>query len=588
MRVVAALAVFAAAAFMLYGWGWLARRLLRLNSAPWPAAAAAGMAALVFLGGVLNLARLAYPWALDLVAGTGAVLGAVAIWKQRPAKPAWGWLIAPAIVLLFVTVTQVPPQVYNFHDDFQKYFVHPVRMLQTGTVFGSPLNDIGFDTLGGQAFLDGFAVAFFPIQYLNGVGAALALFLCMMLASQYRSVVAAFSVVVIHPQYVNISALYTGSLLMMAAMMEAGESAALTGLFYAALTALKGTFLLFVAVHLAASIWMLGWRRGVRTGAYAALFLSPWILVHLPHYLHLASGGLGISEHGVREPGIFNIFSPAPLDYGATPLAYTGLMIAIGLCGAMLVQIKRMARVKGTVDLTAAACFAPAACFAMVAAYLIMIYVSGPRNAGYEQAVRYFTPFAIAAAPVAFGAAMQAFDGFPDYHWMVLAATAIPLLVFVPSLRDRIQEADRYGTVLAFPWLATTAEYRAYNQAVLYGDMRHRVEAAQTAVPPGEPFIAWINAPFYLDFRRNPVADVEPGAGLIAPWAKLPDAHYVIYEYQGYANMEEADYLEGMAEGPDFMRRVSAARLKMSGLFAAEMQQSPKLYDDGGIAVFRR
>jgi hypothetical protein len=57
-------------------------------------------------------------------------------------------------------------------------------MVETGTVFGSPLNDIGFDTIGGQAFLDGFVVAFLPIRYINGV-VAFALILCIMLASQF-------------------------------------------------------------------------------------------------------------------------------------------------------------------------------------------------------------------------------------------------------------------------------------------------------------------------------------------------------------------------------------------------------------------
>jgi len=64
MRVAFALVVFAAAAFMLYGWGWAARRVLRARETNWPATAACGMAVLVFLGGVLNLTRLAYPWAL--------------------------------------------------------------------------------------------------------------------------------------------------------------------------------------------------------------------------------------------------------------------------------------------------------------------------------------------------------------------------------------------------------------------------------------------------------------------------------------------------------------------------------------------
>jgi hypothetical protein len=570
MRVVFALAVFAAAAFMLYGWGWAARRLLRARETNWPATAASGMAALVFLGGMLNLARLAYPWALGCAAVGGIALGVIALKNWAPknwARKKWEMsilsrVLIPVAVLVFTIVTQAPPRAYNFHDDFQKYFAHPVRMLETGTVFGSPLNDIGLDTLGGQALLDGFAVAFFPIQYINGVGAAFALFLCMMLASQFKSIftstLATLSVFIINPQYVNISALYTGSLLIMAAILE--ESAAMTGLLYAGLIALKSSFVLFVAVHLAAT-------RRVKAGVFAALFLTPWILLHAPHYVQFLQAGPAIADHGVRPVESFNSFSIEPLDYGATPLAYTLLMIAVALCGVLRNKVDAIAM----------------ACFAMSVAYLIMMYVSGPRNAGYAQAIRYFAPFAIAIAPIAFGSAEQL-----KPRWITLAAAAVPLLAFVPSLRDRVEQAVHSGSVLAFSWLAPDPEYIAYSQQVLYGDMRGRVQAAQAKVPAGDAVVVWINTPFYLNYARNRVADVEPGAGLIAPWSKIPpDARYFIFEYSGYATVDEADYVEAMAEGPDFMRRVSAARLDMTRRLTEMMRSSrEKLYDDGSIAVF--
>src|SRR5579863_6411165 len=104
MRVVLALAVFAVAAFMLYGWGWAARRVLRARETNWPATAASGMAALVFFGGLLNLARLAYPWALAFVALAGIALGVIAVVKDRPPKPELSVLsrfFIPVTVLIF-------------------------------------------------------------------------------------------------------------------------------------------------------------------------------------------------------------------------------------------------------------------------------------------------------------------------------------------------------------------------------------------------------------------------------------------------------------------------------------------------------
>ncbi len=599
MRLASAFALFAIFAFVLYGWGWAARRFLCKESgaAPrsWPATAASGMAAVVFLGGILNLARLAYPWALACVAITGVALGIRAVAAGDRPRSSLAELIPALAVLSFVVLTQLPPAAYNFHDDYQKYFVHPVRMLETGSVFGSTLNDIGFDTIGGQAFLDGFVVAFFPIRYINGLGAALALFLCMMLASQFTrgrrelmplTIVCALSVVFINPQYVNISALYTGSLLMMAVIEEEGSSPAVTGLLYAALLALKSTFGLFVVLHLAATPFIRGWKRTGRAALACALFFSPWILLHAPHYAAILHPSAPVAENGVREQETFDMFSTEALDYGSTPANYTGLMLAIGLSGLMIAWSKRK------VDTTAASCFAA------LAAYFIMIYVSGPRNAGYAQAVRYFAPFAIGAAPAAFGSVGLAFFDAAKpsarHNWkqflrlgLPLLVAAVPVLAFAPSLRDRVKQALDSGSVLAFSWLAPRPDYLEYNWQVLYGDMRRRVATAQAAVPAGETAVVWINTPFYLDFKRNRIADVEPGAGLITPWSKVPGAHYFIWEYAGYANMDPDDYRDEMAEGPDMMRRVGAARLNMTEKLNALMQRGQKLYDDGAIAVFR-
>ena len=202
-------------------------------------------------------------------------------------------------------------------------------------------------------------------------------------------------------------------------------------------------------------------------------------------------------------------------------------------------------------------------------------------------------PFSSAA----FGSAGAAFLGAakPMPRWLRLGVpllvASVPVLAFAPSLHNRVKQAIDSGSVLAFSWLAPTPEYLEYNRQVLYGDMRQRVATVQATVPSGEAAVVWINAPFYLDFTRNRIADVEPGAGLIAPWSGLPkampEAHYFIWEYGGYANMDPKDYHEEMGEGPDMMRRVAAARLNMTEKLDAMLQRSQKLYDDGAIAVFR-
>ena len=58
----------------------------------------------------------------------------------------------PISLLIITSVTSINPEAYNIHDDYQKYFVHPVKMLETGSLYGSKLGAIGLQILGGQAF----------------------------------------------------------------------------------------------------------------------------------------------------------------------------------------------------------------------------------------------------------------------------------------------------------------------------------------------------------------------------------------------------------------------------------------------------
>src|SRR5262249_35092577 len=157
----------------------------------------------------------------------------------------------------FAVATQLPPDVFNFHDDLQKYFAHPVRQLATGTLLGSPLSALGSETLGGIAFLQSFVVSIFPLQYINGVDAIFGLSLLMILgaAAGWRlmsplpgALFAPLLIACINPQYVNVSALYIGSCLMATAIMltvEVQGRAAhrpcplAMGLIYGGLIALK-------------------------------------------------------------------------------------------------------------------------------------------------------------------------------------------------------------------------------------------------------------------------------------------------------------------------------------------------------------
>ncbi len=568
----ASLFLIAVATLMLLGWGWAFLKLFRVEPKNWPTTVALGMAAVVFIGGILNFAKLAYPISLAAVAGIGALLAILAL--RTLDRPPLIAAIIIAIVVSFTIATQLPPSIYNFHDDYQKYFAYPVRMVETGTVFGSPLSAIGLQTLGGQAFLDGFVVAFFPIRYINGVDAVFGLFLCLLLASQVTkdrvmNVVCILSVVFINPQYVNISTLFCGSALIMA--MLAVEDAASLGLLYAALIAMKPIYSVFAAIHLAAlAVWGTRFRLpwAFRAAIAAALFLLPWALLHAPNYIAAlrAHHPAPTPVDGEIDAEPMNIFSFHPLPYGSTAANYTALAFAFAICGVLCWRSKSHKTV--------------AWCVTGVATLLIFVYVFGPMQYGYEHGLRYFTPVAIGLAPAIFGSTTH------RLRWLPLTIAIIPLVAFGPSLVSRVAAEIGTHSAASYSWLTKDPEYLEYNQRVLTGPVRQEVKALQERVPAGEPILTWTTTPFYFDYRRNRIIDIDT-AGIGVPWAALPSARYLIWDYAGFAT-EDAEFYErtalnaGAGERRDSMRTLDFIRLLESMVEKGEV-----LFDDGEVEVVR-
>ena len=176
MRILLSAILLPLVALVLWNIGSLVRRLAKAPQGRWPVSIGIGIAALVFVGGVLNLAHMAYRpvvWCLIAAAVVLAVAGvrrigfpALRLTDKSPAARV-ELLLAGAIIaamMFFTIATQLPPREYNFRDDLQKYFAHPVRMLETGTLHGSPLSALGSETLGGQACLQGILGSLAPLR----------------------------------------------------------------------------------------------------------------------------------------------------------------------------------------------------------------------------------------------------------------------------------------------------------------------------------------------------------------------------------------------------------------------------------------
>lgn len=160
MTTLLATIILTAVCAIFCGVGAAIRRWTGSNWWPWPVSIGVGFAATIAAGGILNLAHIAYAPALWTLA---AIEAGIAVFECRRAKwkldysgPEIVEIVSAAaaigLVTIFAIATRLPQTVFNSHDDFEKYFAYPVRMLETGTLVGSPLSALGSEALGGQTF----------------------------------------------------------------------------------------------------------------------------------------------------------------------------------------------------------------------------------------------------------------------------------------------------------------------------------------------------------------------------------------------------------------------------------------------------
>jgi len=564
--VILGLAGIAVMAGVQYGWGRVARRLAGLPGGTWPVTCALGMASLLFVGGLLNLLRLAYPAALAVLAAGGLAVAAGASWRERawcnrPGLGALAWGVLILGLTCLVCATQLEPRHYNRSDDFGNFFAHVLRMVQTGTLYGSPLNALGAEVFGGQAFLQGFVAGFFPLSYINAFDAVFCFFLCLALVGSVAfarerlwpaAAAATLAIAIIDPLYVNVSSLYSTAALVSALAIssvdprERGEgtgwrSAMVPALLYAGAIALKLTCVTFVGLHwsvTAVATWRLtgSWRSALlkagSTAALTTLFLAPWILLYAPYYwtalTHpLASTGILVPElsRAEKTEGLMFLFSPTEQFYGGPVLAYTAIAAGLILC-ALAAFRNKSGDVQAQVSRAALAAIAAAAAMT----YLFWV-VYGPLLQELAATLRYAVPFLIGAC----SAALPLFAMLRERRDAAICAACLALLLalYANSARQRLDMLARNGSQLAFlhHWsdVAISSDYH-FQQWALNGQGQVRVRQMQEAVPPGETILAWSGLSFLLDFRRNRVLDMNV-AGMGQRWSRIPAAPFALIQF---------------------------------------------------------
>jgi hypothetical protein len=603
MSVVIVVALLALHAFSLFGFGRLMLRHLGSANRGFAMSVAIGLAAVVVLGGVLNLLRAAASPSPQIVVGIGAALGIAAVpWKSLPARQIarselvpYGLLVALALVLCAAIL---PTPTFNYYDDLQKYFAHPVRMLQTGTVFGSSLSAMGFETLGGQAYLHGFVLGSSQLDMLHAVDSVFAFLLVLALLARVQTKrswakwIALSAAAAINPQIVNVSATYTAAALATALVLLALEvdaarrgSAVLAGLCLAALCALKSSLCLYAlalglalgAAQLASTRFADAARWSLGCVTTTAVCLAPWILVHLPHLLLIAEHRSPPASPSLAAAYSIEPFSWQSWGYGTGFAAYTYAVLALLVLAALAVARTRprsyALHVSAALSVTTAVLYAT------------MLYVIGPVSQGELTMLRLFAPMLIGVFPAAYVLVAESGAWSTRRDALLVGVLGIaPLLSFVSGAVQRAERALVQGSVFVVASLDDSPSYRALNRYMLHGPMQQQVRTAQAAIPAGEAFVAWIGAPFWLDFRRNPITDLDL-AGLETPWAKVPDTHYMLWEFGGRTTPQLAGFESVRHSSGAMSARTGEDGLRLTHALLA-LQPRPKVrWNDGQFLV---
>jgi hypothetical protein len=490
-------------------------------------------------------------------------------------------------------------------------------MLQTGSPSGSPLNTLGSETFGGQAFLQAPFVALFSFAGINIADAVFCFGMLVLLIGGLTSgrprlaLIAILSMVVVwlfEPQYASVTALYSAAALMSAVVVlsidqreyaVSGSDAppsAVIGLLYAALMALKPTFGLFIAAHFlfcflaeVYSTRALGAcvRRAGAVVMWSAIFVLPWVLIYSPLYwaafIHPQVPPDLVPPVPMQEAVDF--ISTKALFYGGSYALYTFAAATFLVCGGMV-----WAR---------ATSYGPAVarfigiCIAVPFAYVVMLLVAAPLLAGVDTALRHFLPIMIGTLPVILVMSGE-ITGQPHrslggWDTVPLALAVLLIAFFAPAAWIRYDFLLRSGAMLSYlrNWPAQSREgLLAASKSLLDGSVARQLTEWQQHVPEREPILVWHSAPFLLDFTRNPIVDVDIG-GIPNPWSKTPSVKYVLWQYRGFGVRQPSDYV-GQMKGPGRRETYLAARgLAYARDLQAVAERAQPIRNDGYTILVR-
>lgn len=578
----------------MYGWGSLILSNSLINYVS--LTVVAGMATTLFFGGILNFLSLANKFAINFIFIFGLFIFIFNLIKKkyfskfldnlRNFKKNYVIFLFPLCLLTITCITSINPEAYNIHDDYQKYFIYPIKMLETGSVFGSKLGAIGQETLGGQAFFQSFFVSWLGIKSINIFDSVFCVIVSTILIIEYavKNKVILFGALVlslfilIHPQYVNTSSLYSASLFMMSCLILSSflfnenekidlfnfKNILTISLLFSSLVVLKSSYAIFpILFFFLFSIFFILLKNSYKykfsiiilIPVLSIFFFLPWASILIDFYTSnplTSNEPMKINLPWVK-PSFSDIFSTTSLFYGGTYLNYSStLIISLFLILTIILTTifnKKFIFEQKIIYLSLLSIFS-----GFIITAIIIFF--GSKLAHFTSLIRLSIPFIISTVSISLISAYVLIkNGHNFYKFAAISITLILCILHFPQYLNIVDQSYKCGSKISFKD-ACLREYADYNKKVLNGDKRLSINNWQKEIPKNEKIMAWINTPFLLDFKRNEIHEISI-VGFNNPWTVFPSAKYLMVEHSGFATRSNEELINSSNNDYLFDRKIS-------------------------------
>ena len=210
--------------------------------------------------------------------------------------------------------------------------------------------------------------------------------------------------------------------------------------------------------------------------------------------------------------------------------------------------------------------------------YLIILFVVGPNNLQSSTFIRHSIPFVIATIPIGILLLYSILHEKLKYTSTISAIVVLLIsLNFLPVYMKRISQIYNCGSQLSFTKFACSENYINYSKSIINKDRQLLTLEWQKYIPENKSVVAWVNTPFFLNFKRNEIIEIDI-AGLDNDWVIFPSAEYMIWEHTGFATRSLKDLRYTAKNGPLIPRRHSIRSLQL-------IRKLNNFYDKGKIKL---